>query len=115
MNCPACSTRMRLYEKSGVEVDVCPSCKGVWLDRGELEKILEAESRHVAPYADPLDYGPGHNHCEDQRGTRYGRGYSEHRGGENHHGEHGHGDRSGQTGRRRSFLSELLGGLGGDD
>lgn len=42
MNCPVCeNTRMREVEKNGILIDVCPNCKGVWLDRGELEKLLE--------------------------------------------------------------------------
>ncbi|WP_374017301.1 zf-TFIIB domain-containing protein [Paenibacillus thiaminolyticus] len=41
MNCPICNdVRMREVEKEGVAIDVCPSCKGVWLDRGELEKLM---------------------------------------------------------------------------
>ncbi|MFC5699786.1 zf-TFIIB domain-containing protein [Cohnella faecalis] len=42
MNCPVCeSTRMREVEKDGILIDICPSCKGVWLDRGELEKLMQ--------------------------------------------------------------------------
>ena len=40
MLCPHCTTAMREVTKSGVLIDVCPDCKGTWLDRGELEKIL---------------------------------------------------------------------------
>ncbi|MCY9543951.1 zf-TFIIB domain-containing protein [Paenibacillus alvei] len=41
MNCPICNNvRMREVEKEGVVIDVCPDCKGVWLDRGELEKLM---------------------------------------------------------------------------
>lgn len=41
MNCPICNdVRMKEVEKDGVMIDICPSCKGVWLDRGELEKLL---------------------------------------------------------------------------
>lgn len=41
MNCPVCDiTRMREVEKNGVQIDICPDCKGVWLDRGELEKLM---------------------------------------------------------------------------
>ncbi|CAM3912216.1 zf-TFIIB domain-containing protein [Cohnella lubricantis] len=47
MNCPVCrDTRMREVEKNGVLIDICPSCKGVWLDRGELEKLM-TEVREV--------------------------------------------------------------------
>ncbi|QHW33677.1 zf-TFIIB domain-containing protein [Paenibacillus rhizovicinus] len=41
MNCPVCeNSRMREVEKNGILIDVCPSCKGVWLDRGELDKLM---------------------------------------------------------------------------
>ncbi|MDP3852083.1 zf-TFIIB domain-containing protein [Phenylobacterium sp.] len=39
--CPNCNVSMQNVARSGVELDMCPSCRGVWLDRGELEKILE--------------------------------------------------------------------------
>lgn len=38
--CPNCNTSMQSVKRSGVELDMCPQCRGVWLDRGELEKIL---------------------------------------------------------------------------
>ena len=42
MNCPAgCSTPLVMSERQNVEIDYCPTCRGVWLDRGELDKILE--------------------------------------------------------------------------
>ena len=40
--CPNCNASMQNVHRSGVELDMCPSCRGVWLDRGELEKILTA-------------------------------------------------------------------------
>lgn len=40
MLCPNCTTAMREVTKSGVLIDICPDCKGTWLDRGELEKVL---------------------------------------------------------------------------
>jgi Zn-finger nucleic acid-binding protein len=41
MKCPICAdVRMREVEKNGVRIDVCPDCKGVWLDRGELDKLM---------------------------------------------------------------------------
>ncbi|MEF2969023.1 zf-TFIIB domain-containing protein [Paenibacillus sp. M1] len=49
MKCPVCNdVRMREVEKDGVMIDVCPDCKGVWLDRGELEKLM-SEIREVRP------------------------------------------------------------------
>ena len=41
--CPTDGTALRRIERSGVHVDACPSCRGVWLDRGELDKIVERE------------------------------------------------------------------------
>ena len=40
--CPNCNTSMQNVQRSGVELDICPECRGVWLDRGELEKLLSA-------------------------------------------------------------------------
>lgn len=42
MNCPVCRTaELKMSERQGVEIDYCPSCRGVWLDRGELDKIID--------------------------------------------------------------------------
>ena len=41
--CPTDGTELRRLERSGVHVDACPTCRGVWLDRGELDKIVERE------------------------------------------------------------------------
>lgn len=41
MNCPTCNTNLTMAERNGVEIDYCPECRGVWLDRGELDKIIE--------------------------------------------------------------------------
>ena len=41
--CPTDGTALRRIERSGVHVDACPTCRGVWLDRGELDKIVERE------------------------------------------------------------------------
>ncbi len=45
MNCPNCGAEMRERDRAGIRIDFCPDCKGVWLDRGELDKIVERESR----------------------------------------------------------------------
>jgi len=50
--CPNDNTTMQTVQRSGVEFDICPTCRGVWLDRGELEKLLDAASREV-PAHDP--------------------------------------------------------------
>ncbi|HOJ17731.1 MAG: hypothetical protein GX452_06650 [Ignavibacteriales bacterium] len=42
MNCPVCkTTKLVISDRQGIEIDYCPDCRGVWLDRGELDKIIE--------------------------------------------------------------------------
>ncbi len=41
MKCPSCEQLLVMAERQGVEIDYCPKCRGVWLDKGELDKILE--------------------------------------------------------------------------
>lgn len=49
MQCPVCSNvSLTMTERRGVEIDYCPKCRGVWLDRGELDKIIE-HSQQTAP------------------------------------------------------------------
>ncbi len=47
MPCPVCSIPLVMSERQGVEIDYCPQCRGVWLDRGELDKILERTSQDM--------------------------------------------------------------------
>lgn len=56
MNCPSDGTNLLMSERQGIEIDYCPQCRGVWLDRGELDKILEraqAEAEAIAAQAAP--------------------------------------------------------------
>jgi uncharacterized protein len=57
MECPVCGDRLRGVEKYGVEIEICPGCKGVWLDRGELETIIETTSGRVKTGHEDEDYG----------------------------------------------------------
>jgi uncharacterized protein len=41
MKCPTCQIELKMADRQGVEIDYCPQCRGVWLDRGELDKIIE--------------------------------------------------------------------------
>ena len=46
MKCPVCKdVTLLMSEKRGVEIDYCPECRGIWLDRGELEKLIEKEDK----------------------------------------------------------------------
>lgn len=48
MKCPKCRADLMISDRAGIEVDFCPQCRGVWLDRGELDKIVERASRNDA-------------------------------------------------------------------
>lgn len=41
MNCPVCQVGLMMTDRNGIEIDYCPQCRGIWLDRGELDKIIE--------------------------------------------------------------------------
>lgn len=51
MQCPIDGTQLVMADRSGVEIDYCPQCRGIWLDRGELDKIIERSV--VAPPPPP--------------------------------------------------------------
>jgi Zn-finger nucleic acid-binding protein len=57
MKCPACDELLVMAERQGIEIDYCPKCRGVWLDKGELDKIIErstaADSSGPAPRQAP--------------------------------------------------------------
>ena len=44
MQCPVCQETLRSSNRQGIEIDICPRCRGVWLDRGELDKLIEREA-----------------------------------------------------------------------
>lgn len=52
MDCPVCGVELRTAERHGIEIDYCPRHRGIWLDRGELEKIIERSLATFAP-SDP--------------------------------------------------------------
>lgn len=58
MKCPTDGSVLVMSERSGVEIDYCPTCRGVWLDRGELDKILERAAREASPAAPAAPTAP---------------------------------------------------------
>ncbi len=53
MKCPTCpDTALVMSDRQGVEIDYCPQCRGVWLDRGELDKLIERSATMAPPSAD---------------------------------------------------------------
>ena len=76
--CPKCQGPMRTYERSGVTVDQCADCRGIFLDRGELERLVDAEQGWERSHPPPRDrdrerdYERGRHDDDDHR--RYSQG-----------------------------------------
>ena len=49
LSCPKCASSMRSYERNGVTIEQCVECRGVFLDRGELDHLIDAETTHYRP------------------------------------------------------------------
>ena len=77
MKCPICAVDLVMSERSGIEIDYCPTCRGVWLDRGELDKIIE-RSQPVRAEAPPA-VAQGQTQLLPRK---------EYHGGGDHHGDH---------------------------
>jgi len=72
MKCPVCSNaNLMMTDRSGVEIDYCPECRGVWLDRGELDKIIERSTPSSRPPESRSD-----NRSDSHRGSDSHRYYS---------------------------------------
>lgn len=62
MQCPVCKdVQLVMSERQGIEIDYCPQCRGIWLDRGELDKIIERSASEQSP-AVPSSIGVGGTH-----------------------------------------------------
>jgi Zn-finger nucleic acid-binding protein len=95
MPCPVCRVPLAMSERQGVEVDYCPQCRGVWLDRGELDKIIERSAQELpsaAPRQQASFLPPTH---EQGRMPGYAQPYGQ-------SNQHGH------RKRKKSFLEELF-------
>jgi Zn-finger nucleic acid-binding protein len=70
MQCPVDATELLMAERHGVEIDYCPKCRGIWLDRGELDKIIE----QVESESGDRGRGREYDEREDERGQGGRRG-----------------------------------------
>ena len=95
MKCPTCTdTALVMTERQGVEIDYCPQCRGVWLDRGELDKLIDRAGPTSA--AAPA-YAPPPGRRPDFVDSDHG----------GHHGSHP-GDRHSAGRRKKSWLSDIF-------
>lgn len=66
MKCPVCRSELKITDRQGVEIDYCPQCRGVWLDRGELDKIIERSAADLRSTPVPLtDRATYYRHDDD--------------------------------------------------
>ena len=94
MQCPVCKTQaLVMSERQGIEIDYCPQCRGVWLDRGELDKIIERSVGGAAP-SPVRSAAPPPPPAVQHRDTR-------------HLGQQ-YGDQQGYRKKKESFLSDLF-------
>jgi Zn-finger nucleic acid-binding protein len=120
MDCPVCGEKLREIDRYGVLVDICPGCKGCWLDRGELEKIAALEESGFQPAAveraavqrDPVDRSRDYRERDDRDDHDH-----DHKKDDDDHYDRG--SRSGESGygkpkKRSSLLGDILGSLGGE-
>ena len=66
MKCPSCSVELKMSERQGIEIDYCPQCRGVWLDRGELDKIIERSNRDGNVPRESSKYPEAEQHDEER-------------------------------------------------
>ncbi len=69
MKCPVCNQDLVMSDRQGIEIDYCSKCRGVWLDRGELDKIIERSVRE-APQAAPQQVPPAQSYRDDRNHHR---------------------------------------------
>ena len=71
MRCPVDEATLVMSERSGIEIDYCPECRGVWLDRGELDKIIDRAATQPSPaQSAPPQQVPQYDRYDDRRDDR---------------------------------------------
>lgn len=110
MLCPVCKVGLHMSDRQGIEIDYCPQCRGIWLDRGELDKIIErsgtaeAPAAPAAPQAPPAPPSPQGGPWQQGGGYPQQQGYGQQPG----YGHQGHDPRYYKHKRKKSFLEELF-------
>ena len=105
MKCPVCEVQLSISSREGVEIDFCPQCRGVWLDRGELDKVIERAAASVAPAAAVGGRDPGY--YDERREPRYD-DRDRHDDRDRYDDDRRGRDRDHKKRKRRSFLEDLF-------
>lgn len=103
MKCPTCTTTdLLMTERLGIEIDYCPQCRGVWLDRGELDKIIERSAQGPAQTAAVTQAVPQQPQYAQQQPQYVQQQYDSHHGyKDDHHSGH-------QGNQKKSIWKELF-------
>lgn len=64
MKCPNCNVALVMADRNGIEIDYCPDCRGIWLDRGELDKIIERSTQQNSTQQRNTYQSKDHYHSE---------------------------------------------------
>jgi len=107
MKCPVCKDiDLVMADRQGVEIDYCPQCRGIWLDRGELDKIIERSLGTIGQSQNNQGFR------EDEHQSSYYDKRHKHRdhGCESHHNKHDvyHDGEYTHSNRKKSFLKDLF-------
>lgn len=89
MTCPKCASTMVSFERNGVTVDQCSGCRGIFLDRGELEQLIDAESRYLTTGSFDPRAAEWPLPAAGQRSNSHGSGHEGSRHGDRHSGRRG--------------------------
>src|SRR5690606_15468715 len=113
MACPVCRVPLSMSDRSGIEIDYCPQCRGVWLDRGELDKIIERSAAAAAapqaqaqPQAQQAPQPSAPLHPGNAQNPWSPQGYTH--GGYGHAGDHRQGYGGKPYKKRKSWLEEIF-------
>jgi Zn-finger nucleic acid-binding protein len=96
MLCPTCNNvNLAMADRQGIEIDYCPQCRGIWLDRGELDRLIERAEQASAPMMTSLPAPGRDRHARDD--------HARHGGDRHHRDQHAY-----RSKRPKSLLGELF-------
>ena len=92
MKCPNCNEVLQITERQNVEIDYCPNCRGVWLDKGELDKFIDYSNQQISNQSKKYDDDNDYNNKQNDKYQRINSG--------DHY--------QGKNAKKKSFLNDLF-------
>jgi Zn-finger nucleic acid-binding protein len=90
MNCPACNVQLLMTERQGTQIDYCPQCRGIWLEKGKIDRIIERSGAEMPSKTIPRSYDAQPVRRDDEHHDKH---YDDHYGGQQ---------------KKRGFLQDLF-------